>query len=364
MDTRQINLVELIGRDTILRKAASTGGGEWHGACPFCGGEDRFAVQPNGHGWSCRQCTPHWQDAIAYVQRRDGIGFKQAVETLGLPLEQQPRRPMVRKPLTPDQPQALHSDYAALSCPEWQHNARGFCARSFDTLWSVDGAKALQYLQSRGITQGVIEQAGLGFNEADEYMKWGEHEVFLPRGIVIPWMIGGQIWKVNIRRPIQTPKYLQAAGGANGLYNADAIQSDDIVIVTEGEFDSLVLRSHCKGMKAVATGTVTGARLIRWVSLLSMAYRVAIAFDADEMTNEGVYKSVLWWLDNLQDKAVRAMPPAHDITDAWKAGMDLQAWLWQGRNTYCYDCEMTPEIEARRQVYRSEMIAQGWRRAA
>lgn len=363
IDTRQINLLELIGRDTQLKKVASTGGGEFHASCPFCGGEDRFAVQPNGHGWSCRQCTPHWQDAIAYVQRRDGVGFKQAVETLGLPLDQQPRSKLVHRPLTPDKPQALDTDYIALSDESWQREALHFCEWAYKQLWLDSGHKALEYLLERGITQEIIDQAGLGYNATDTHVHWGTLEVFLPRGIVIPWFIGDKIWKVNVRRPIGDPKYLQVAGGANGLYNADAIRHDDYVFMTEGEFDSLVLRSHCQGIKAVATGTTSGARLLRWTGLLSMAYQVIVAYDADELTNDGVKKAVQWWLNNLGDKAIRLMPTEHDITDMYKAGHDLQAWL--GNHTFAYSFEPTPEMIARRQVFRDELLTGlGWKRAA
>src|SRR5262245_3812957 len=152
IDTRQIDLLQLIGRDTNLKRVASTGQGEYHGVCPFCGGTDRFAVQPNGKGWSCRQCTPSWQDAIEYVKRRDGVGFKQAVQILGLPLDSQPRAKGSHKHVDPNQPQPLNEDYIALNDAHWQESAREFCERSFDTLFSDNGAKARLYLEKRGIT--------------------------------------------------------------------------------------------------------------------------------------------------------------------------------------------------------------------
>lgn len=33
---RNIDLLELIGRDTRLKQVARTAGGEWAGPCPFC----------------------------------------------------------------------------------------------------------------------------------------------------------------------------------------------------------------------------------------------------------------------------------------------------------------------------------------
>ena len=52
----RLDLLELIGRDARLRKVASTRGGEYAGPCPFCGGRDRFRVQPRRGRWWCRGC--------------------------------------------------------------------------------------------------------------------------------------------------------------------------------------------------------------------------------------------------------------------------------------------------------------------
>src|ERR1700716_2055831 len=83
---QRVDLLELIGRDTRLKRVASTRGGEYAGACPFCGGRDRLRVQPARLRWWCRGCLgeQRWQDAIAYVQRRDGVdNFAEACLRLG-----------------------------------------------------------------------------------------------------------------------------------------------------------------------------------------------------------------------------------------------------------------------------------------
>ena len=83
---RRVDLLALIGRDTTLKKVSTTGGGEYAGPCPFCpdGGDDRFRVQPAAGRWWCRRCSPdgRWHDAIAYVMRRDGVRFPEALSTL------------------------------------------------------------------------------------------------------------------------------------------------------------------------------------------------------------------------------------------------------------------------------------------
>src|SRR5437764_6759257 len=83
-EERAMNLLELLTRDTRLRRMASTRGGEYAGPCPFCGGRDRFRVQPEQGLWWCRSCSgDRWQDAIAYVQKRDGATFAEACAILG-----------------------------------------------------------------------------------------------------------------------------------------------------------------------------------------------------------------------------------------------------------------------------------------
>ena len=59
---RSVDLLSLVGRDTRLKKQAGTRGGEYAGPCPFCGGRDRFRVQPEKGLWWCRNCSPdsHW----------------------------------------------------------------------------------------------------------------------------------------------------------------------------------------------------------------------------------------------------------------------------------------------------------------
>src|SRR5918911_531970 len=58
---------------------------EYAGPCPFCGGRDRFRVQPAKGRWWCRGCSDgsRWQDAIGYVRRREGLGFTEACRRLG-----------------------------------------------------------------------------------------------------------------------------------------------------------------------------------------------------------------------------------------------------------------------------------------
>src|SRR6059058_4170124 len=83
-EERAMNLLELLTRDTRLRRMASTHGGEYAGPCPFCGGRDRFRVWPNAprpRYW-CRGCGKHG-DAIQYLRDHDGLSFREAQAQVG-----------------------------------------------------------------------------------------------------------------------------------------------------------------------------------------------------------------------------------------------------------------------------------------
>jgi hypothetical protein len=89
---QRIDLLALIGSDTRLELVASPEGGEYAGDCPFCGGRDRFRVQPNAcpPGWICWQCSKvsraadRWLDVFVYWQKRYNCDFTTAYQWLKL----------------------------------------------------------------------------------------------------------------------------------------------------------------------------------------------------------------------------------------------------------------------------------------
>ncbi len=75
------DLVGLAAAVVPLRRA----GGVHVGPCPFCGGSKRsvrFEVRPAQRVWVCAVCQDGG-DAIAFVMRAEGLGFRAAVERLG-----------------------------------------------------------------------------------------------------------------------------------------------------------------------------------------------------------------------------------------------------------------------------------------
>ena len=82
-------LVDLAGK---MKKNGTIGGAEYVGACPECGGRDRFHVWPlegkTGRFW-CRQCERKG-DGIDYLRWQHGMTYTEACRAIGA--EVKPRR--------------------------------------------------------------------------------------------------------------------------------------------------------------------------------------------------------------------------------------------------------------------------------
>lgn len=339
----QVDLLALASRDTTLKRVASTDGGEWAGPCPRCGGRDRFRVwpdHPGGRGrWFCRQCHEKRGDAIDYRRWLHHETYAEALAALGLDAGAlHARQWQPRPPVTPGAAASLPGPLAPPG-PEWQAAARAFVAYAQGRLWDCTGAEALAYLRRRGLADETIRRFGLGYNPTDLWrdpQRWGlepgpqGQPVWLPRGVVIPWDIGGQLWRVNIRLldPRRFPdgrelRYIGPRGGKNGLYNADALRPGCPAMVVEGEIDALTLVQAVGDLAvAVATGSTSGARRTRWIARLALASPVLVAFDADDQGD----KAAGYWLGVLPN-ARRWRPLWGDANAMAQGGVDLRAWV-------------------------------------
>jgi DNA primase len=336
IDTTHVGLLALMSKDISLKRVASTSGGEYAGPCPFCGGTDRFRVWPHADkpGYWCRQCGRHG-DAIQYLRDLHGLSFEQACAELGLAeSHNQQKPPGTRRPVPRPNTSLLGREWQALTDQRWQQAGHDFVSRSMETLHSAKGEAGLAYLHQRSLTDLTIEQAGLGYNPSPLNQRWGTVETELPQGIVIPWIEhrpnealpnGDQLWKVNIRRMGgEKPKYQMAKGSANGLYGISSLQLGDTVIMVEGEFCALSLRQAVPDtVTPVATGSVSGSRLYRWIARLALADKIILAFDADEPGD----KAAQWWQSAFPHTAVRLRPTRHDVNDMLTAGDNIADWL-------------------------------------
>lgn len=358
---QQVNLLALIAPDTTLRRVAGTNGGEWAGPCPWCGGRDRFRVQPHasdGGRWFCRSCTGdpagggQWHDAIAYVMKRERLEFREACERLAGP-GTLPTAP-VHETAAPASSPAPDLGRGAPS-KAWQEAAAQAVEESHRRLlegidwidahpqnlnqigdqnvlaylmayWkkAPPAARAFHWLQQRGLTRASIIGAGLGFNP-----EWCEvlpdHK--LAPGITIPCWAAGALWYVNVRVSGRFSgrigKYRSLKGSAlTSLYQADDLLPARHAVIVEGEFDALLLKQHVGDLAAVATMGAAGVLPKRWRLYFGHLTSLFVFLDQDETGQR--------YVGNWRDVA-QMMPPGpgdgQDVTDFYQAGGDLRGWV-------------------------------------
>lgn len=343
IDTRAllslINLVDLIGADVPggLRREAGTRGGEWSGACPFCGGENRLRVQPAarpGGAWWCRQCSQRWVGAIDYVCRRRGMGFVEACEWLG-------DWAAGAGGVAPTIAIAKTSAMQGPPSLDWQARGWGIAADCARILWSsAEAAPARDYLLSRGLGRDEWRRWMIGYNpdaRRDAAQVWGLEgdDVWTPEGVTIPCFEGGNLWYLKVRRmqggvAQSSPKYLQPRGGVRALYGASTLAGRSVAVMVEGEFDAALLWPYAEALGAgVATmGSENTGPGATWGPYLLGLSRVLIAYDADEAGQKGAHE--LAALLGPRATILHTQPlRVHDkdITDYWRAGGDVGAWL-------------------------------------
>lgn len=224
------------------------------GRCPFHsdGGRPNLYVYPATDSFFCYRCGIGG-DAITFVERLDGIGFRDAVARLtGAALsvsERQrpsldPRRRRVRSaPWGPEERSCL------AAAVELYHNRL------------LTDPRALAYIEGRGLQRETLDQCRVGYaagNELAAYLYWrgvparaalrtgllrrGGDELMAGR-IVVPEIRGGRsIWLIG--REINDsigPKYL-GLPGPKRLLGWEAASRGQAVSVVEGVFDWLILQ--------------------------------------------------------------------------------------------------------------------------
>jgi DNA primase len=323
----RVDLVDLAGQSTRLKKVAGTRGGEWAGPCPFCGGRDRFHVQPATGLWRCRQCSPdqRWQDAIAFVMRRDGVPFAEACSLLGASSSELGE--MKRLP-RPQQPAGQLSEDIEPSAT-WRERAADFVEECKQALWSEHGARARTYLGSKGLKDQTLRVWHVGFHVADRYepaVRWSldGRDVWLPRGIVFPWLIERDLWMVKIRRATDDPKYWAVRGGHPLLFGAETLVPGGPAVLVEGEKDALLAWQAVNDrMAVVSLGSASRWRTHRGALLLAQATPLLLAYDVDAEGERGATR-----LQQLVPRARRIRPPVgKDIGEFIQAGGRARAWM-------------------------------------
>lgn len=332
-----MNITNLL--DMELKHVASTSGGEYAGACPFCGGVDRFRAWPETDRAWCRQCG--WKgDSIQFVRDTKGATYHEACHYLSI-------EPKTTTGTTtgftwqPKPPKPAPGEV-------WQQRCQAFLKWTQQQLQGNDSV--INWLTGeRGLFLETIRAAGLGYNPRQFYRDRQEFgldpdvnangkpkKVWLPAGLVLPCFgSGGRLMRLRIRRDQIGPnddRYILAPGGnTRPMMLGDA----ETIVIVESELDALLINQLAGDLVSViALGNAQIRPDAETDKRLRQAGLILNALDSDAA---GAKEAWGFWHDNYGAKrwpCIRAKDP----TEMIQAGVDLRQWILAGLP------EVKPEI--------------------
>jgi hypothetical protein len=336
-----MTIIELIQSDGFFTKGVgATGGGEYAGPCPWCGGKDRFRCWPNqgeaGKYW-CRGCGRSG-DAIQYLRDYRRLTYPEACQFLG----REPIRSTLAGTWPPDRP-AWEPRAASFPGDLWRAKARRLTEEAARNLSTPVGQAARAFLEDRGLTRETVQGFRLGWVAADRYeppAAWGlaatlkdngkPRQLWIPKGLTIPLVAGDQVMRVRIRRPEGDPRYYIVRGSSmRAVVLGDG---QEVAAVVESELDALLLYQEAGDLvNVVALGNAQARPDQDAANFLSRSRLILVVLDADQA---GARESWHWWKDHYHQ--AHRWPPIQgkDPGEMWAAGVDLRAWVQAGLMEY------------------------------
>jgi hypothetical protein len=114
-------------------------------------------------------------------------------------------------------------------------------------------------------------------------------------------------------------------GGRSVMFRLEFADHFPVLILTEGEWDAILLWEHCADLCDM--GTIGGAQAkfsSLDLTLLSRYMAILVVHDDDKAGEKG--REYISELRKISDRIIPVAPPAHDLTEYLKLGGDLRGW--------------------------------------
>ncbi|WP_183363226.1 hypothetical protein [Geomonas limicola] len=166
-------------------------------------------------------------------------------------------------------------------------------------------------------------------------------KLWIPRGYVIPSIMpDGSINRIRIRRPPEDlrdkndPKYIAIEGGGNSLRSLNDRARAQMVL--ESDLDALLVDHLAGDVVGAIPLTTCGVRPDTVIfPVLSQAALILVSLDSDPISTDLTSQRVkgggpihsLWWKQHFQNSLRWPVPMGKDPGEAFKAGIDIRAWV-------------------------------------
>jgi len=341
-----MNIKDLLEEDGFSCKyQAKTYGGTYSSPCPWCGGEDRFRCwpkNPNGGNWYCQQCEKSG-GVIKYLMEHRRMDYNGACLYSGItPTSNRLRlrklrslQPEIWTPSPPTKPPSK----------QWQVQGNNLVKSSKEYLWRGCCVNVRKELYNRGLKDAAINQAHLGWNPTDFYCQresWGlpqklkddgnPSKLWIPTGLVIPFIKNNQIQNIKIRRsdPLAEYKYYLLPGSSN---SAMVLGNSNNAMIIESELDAVLINQETGDLiTTVAFGSAKNKPDTKTFKKINQAEKILIALDSDEA---GAKASWGWWLKQFPNAIRWPTPFGKDPTEAYQKGLNIRDWVMAGLSDLC-----------------------------
>ena len=266
----KINIFDLVGRDKIKKEGKIFRANP----CPKCGRTDDFTLYPETNSYSSFNGCCDGGSIYKYLQEVKGMNEDQAYEELkklaGNPTEYKKSvtNSIPHKEIEKETPLKNYTD-------------------TINKLYNEQSQEDKNYFINRGLSFDIIEKYKLIIGDIKQLTP-----AYYGKKAIIPIYKEGQAVFYNSRALEKNDKikYMKAPGTATFL-NIDYLKEtskDEIIIICEGEFDSLSLETI--GIKSIALGGTKYAKgLIKTIAENPITKDIIFltAFDNDEMKKDG-----------------------------------------------------------------------------
>ena len=262
--------------------------------CPFCqDGRGHFYIDPAEGTFFCHKC----QEAGNLITLKKHLGdlepSRHRTENVRQKMQETVKQAFPDKSLATKV--VLNSD-RALKCHERLKNDHD----------------ALAYVtETRGISIEAIDNFRLGLEVDQPGGKW----------LTIPHFVKGKLINIKSRSlPPAEKTFRRITGCPSVLFNADALEGAEEIIIAEGETDAMTLWDQ--GIRNVVGVTAgAGSFLPEWIDQLQAVKKIVLCYDPDESGQKGV-REVARRLG--YDRCFNViLPDGQDVNEYFKAGHDV-----------------------------------------